>query len=425
MRVGYIVHTYPALSHAFMGREVAGLRKAGVEVHTLSIHRAGTEHQMSEEDRREAAATDWILPPSPWRLARAHLRALTHPFAYGKTLRYALQQSPPGGRARLRQLFYFGEAIYVWAWARRHRLEHLHAHLGNVAVDNAWLASVFDRFVDRSGSWGWSFTVQGPTEFFAIDRFNLARKVGAADRVVCISDFCRSQLMLLCPASSWDKLVIIHSGADLERYKFRPPRDRVDRLEVLCVGRLVQRKGQALLIEAVTRLSQELPVRLTLVGSGPGEDALKQLVDRLGSGDVVTFAGPVGQDHLPAVFHEHDVFCLPSFAEGVPVVLMEAMASGLPVVATAIAGVPELVTDGISGLVVPPGRVDPLVEALASLARDGGLRQRLASAARAAVEEGFDSARCAARLAAEFETRPRAATPTASATIEESLLRDL
>lgn len=424
MRVGYVVHTYPAVSHAFIGREVAGLRKAGVEVHTLSIHRAGQEHLLSEEDRREAAATDSILPPSVLRLARAHLRALLHPLAYFRTLLYALRHAPPGGRSRLWQVFYFGEAICVWAWARRRHLEHLHAHLANVATDDVWLASVFDRFVDPAGRWGWSFTMHGPTEFFAIERFNLAAKVAAADLVVCISEFCRSQLMLLCPPSSWDKLVVIHCGADLERYKFRPPREAVDRVAVLCVGRLVQRKGQALLIEAVSRMSPERRVTLTLVGSGPAEESLRELAGRLGVAVSVTFAGAVGQDELPAVFDGHDVFCLPSFAEGVPVVLMEAMAVGLPVVATAIAGVAELVEDGVSGLVVPPGRADVLADALTLLAGDGELRRRLSSNARSVVEEGFDSVRCAARLAGEFEARPRAPFGSADGT-EQDLLHDL
>jgi len=423
VRVGYVVHTYPALSHAFIGREVAGLRRAGVEVRTLSIHRADDEHVLSREDREEAAATESVLPASPFRLTAAHLRAVSHPVAYFKTLRFALGRAPAGVPARLRQLFYFGEAVYVWAWARRHRVEHLHAHLANVATDDVWLASVFDRFTDRPGHWGWSFTMHGPTEFFAVERFNLAAKVAAADRVVCISDFCRSQLMLLCPPSSWDKLTVVRCGADLDRYRFRPPRPSSSRMAVLCVGRLVQRKGQAILLEALASLRGRVDATVTLAGSGPAEDSLRQLAERLGVADSVTFAGPVGQDELPSLLARHDVFCLPSFAEGVPVVLMEAMAVGLPVVSTQIAGVPELVTDGSTGLLVSPGRADALAGALAALAADDALVQKLAAAGRLVVEQRFDSAQCAAQLAGEFDRRPRA--PSTPGSAEQDLLHDL
>ena len=423
MRVGYVVHTYPAISHAFISREVEGLRRAGADVHTLSVHRAGEEHVRSESDRREAAGTDWILPVSPLRLAAAHLRALGHPMAYLKTLRFAVGQAPGGLRACLWQVFYFAEAIYVWAWARRHRLEHLHAHLANVATDDAWLATIFDRFADPQGHWTWSFTMHGPTEFFAVRRFNLAAKVAAADCVVCISDFCRSQLMLLCPPSSWEKLVVVRCGADLERYRFRPPRPMGGSMAVLCVGRLVPRKGQAILLEVLASLAGRMAITVTLAGSGPEEGTLRQLAERLGIASSVTFAGPVGQDELPGLFARHDVFCLPSFAEGVPVVLMEAMAVGLPVVSTPIAGVPELVEHAVSGLLVPPGRADALAQALSSLTGDQPLVQKLAAAGRTVVEERFDSARCAAQLAAQFQHCPRAAPAPPSS--EQDLLHDL
>jgi colanic acid/amylovoran biosynthesis glycosyltransferase len=428
MRVGYVIHTYPAVSHAFIQREVLGLRQAGIEVHTLSVHRAEGEHVLSEADRAEAASTATIFPVSVPRLAAAHLRALRHPSAYWRTLRYALRNVPPGWRARIWQVFYFAEAICVWAWARRHSVEHLHAHLANVATDDVWLASVFDRLVDPGGSWRWSFTMHGPTEFYAIEQFNLARKVAAADLVVCISDFCRSQLMLLSPPADWDKLVVVHCGADLDRYRYRsrsPQGAPEEALAVLCVGRLVPRKGQAVLLEALTQLGPGVTV--TFLGSGPAGADLDEMAERLGVADRVIFAGARGQDDIPLLLDAHDVLCLPSFAEGVPVVLMEAMAAGLPVVATTIAGVPELVTDGVSGLLIPPGRADVLAGALRLLASDPDLRGRLSESGRAVVEAGFDSRKCAAELAALFESRPKGShigeARTGSA--EQNLLHDL
>lgn len=424
MRVGYVVHTYPALSHAFIQREVEGLRQAGVEVRTMSLHRAGPEHILSEADREEAAATESILPASPLRVARAHLRALRHPVAYARTLRYALRQSPPGWRARVWQLFYFAEAVCVWAWARRNSVDHLHAHLANVATDTVWLASIFDRAIASPGRWRWSFTMHGPTEFYAIERFNLARKVMAADGVVCISDFCRSQLMLLSPPSEWDKLVVVHCGADLDRYRYEPPPSGGSDLAVICVGRLVPRKGQAVLLEALSMMDGRPSV--TLVGRGPGAAELEAMAAELTMDGRVTFAGARSQDELPALLAAHDVFCLASFSEGVPVVLMEAMAAGLPVVSTPIAGVPELIADGASGLLVPPGRPDLLAAALNRLQRDAELRTALSRAGRDVVEQSFDARKCAAELAGVFEKMVvRGARGPVSGSAHQNLLHDL
>lgn len=406
MRIGYVVHTYPALTHAFMQREVDGLRRAGQDVYTFSIHRADAANVLSVADHKEAESTASILPVSPIRLAAAHVKALCHPGAYFRALAFAIRNAPPGLRARVWQFLYFGEAICVWAWARKRSIDHLHAHFANVATDLVWLASVFDRFARPRAAWRWSFTIQGPTEFFAVERFNLSRKVLAADGVICISDFCRSQLMLLCPPPEWSKLEVIHSGADLDRYRFRPPRqhDAGTGFRILCVGRLVHRKGQHILLQALHQLiASGIDASVTLVGSGPTESDLAAQTRQLGLLEHVCFAGPRSQDELAAFFAEHDAFCLPSFAEGIPVVLMEAMATGLPVVTTPIAGTPELVRNDYSGLLVPPGRPDALALALARLAGDADLRARLAGTARQVVESGFDSAACAAQLALRLE----------------------
>lgn len=417
--VGYVVHTYPGLSHAFVLREVLGIRKAGGRVATFSVHRAGAEDQLSEVDRGEAARTESILPIGTWRLARIHLAALgRHRSAYVRTLAFALRQRRLSFRNTLWQLFYFAEAIVLWHGARAAGVRHLHAHLTNVAADLSWLATVFGNHTG-DGTWSWSMTVHGPTEFAAVEEFNLARKVAAADRVVCISDFCRSQLMALSAPAEWPKLVVVHCGADLDRYAYREPRAaEPGHLDILSVGRLVPEKGQSLLLDAVAALAAEgLDVHLTVVGNGPDAEALKAQAHRLDPGGRrVSFTGPLGQDRLPEVFAAHDVFCLPSFAEGVPVVYMEAMAVGLPVVATRIAGVPELIEDGQSGLLVPPGRADAVADALRRLALDHELRRRLAEAGRRSVEDAFDARQLAARLAilhGEIEREARRRRDTA------------
>jgi colanic acid/amylovoran biosynthesis glycosyltransferase len=406
-RVGYVVHSYPSLSHAFVLREVLALRDLGDEVHTFSVHRPDPSDLRAEADRSEAARTESILPIGLSDLVGVHVRAFRRgPGAYLRTLAFALRQAPGGARSWLWQLFYFAEAIILWSRAERRGVRHLHAHLTNVAADTAWLAATFGTCVNPQQPWTWSMTVHGPTEFAAVQRFNLARKVASAHLVICVSDYCRSQVMTLVDVGAWPKLRVIHCGVDLGRYPFRVPRRLTDAtlLRILSVGRLVPEKGQAVLLEAVAALNRErLRATVTVVGDGPLAGDLRRMGERLDpTGRWLTLTGPLGQDELPSAFASHDVFCLPSFAEGVPVVFMEAMATGLPVVATRITGVPELVEDGVSGILVPPGRADLLTQALDALAEEPGRIPALAAAARRKVEAEFDIRAAAVDLHRHF-----------------------
>ena len=410
LRVAYLVARYPSISHTFVLREVQGVRRAGGHVRTMAVRRAEPDDILSEADVDEAASTWSVRPLGVVGLAWPHLCALVRaPAAYGATLRLALSVSPPGARARLWQLFYFVEAIIVWHRCARDEVHHLHAHLANVAADLAWLAAAFGARADPVAGWRWSFTMHGPTEFSAPSSFNLARKVRHADAVICISEFCRSQLMALVDPECWGKLKVAHCGVDLERYRPGqvPPeareaeaREGGSPLELLCVGRLVPEKGQSVLLHAIARARTDgVAVRATIVGGGPDATRLRELAQRLNLVDAVRFTGPLGQDDLPGIFALSDAFCLPSFAEGVPVVLMEAMASGLPVVTTPIAGIPELVDHGVSGFLVRPGRSEELAAALGALAADPARRAAMGRAGRAKVAAEFDAASCGRRVA--------------------------
>ncbi len=310
---------------------------------------------------------------------------------------------PPGGiRGYLWQLFYFAEAIALWGHAKRLGVRHLHAHLANVAADICWWASEFGNSAEGAKDWRWSFTMHGPTELFAVERFNLARKVAHADLVVCISDFTRSQLMYVSEPDDWAKLRVVHCGADLSRYPLAPPR-RGPGFVVLCVARLAAQKGLDVLLSAVKLLADGgTDVQLVLVGDGPMRDRLTRRAERLGIKGRVVLEGAVGQDEMAAYYAGADVFCLPSFAEGVPVVLMEAMASGRAVVATRVAGVPELVEDGVSGLLVAPGNAEELAAALQRLASSPEERESMGRAGRRKVVDEFDAEKCAAQLAQLF-----------------------
>ena len=400
MHLAYLVSRYPSVSHTFVLREVLALRAAGVRVDTYTVRRADGGYRLSREDREARETTQSLVPADPVELVTAHLTALlTRPRRYLSTLRLALALRAPGARAALWQVFYFGEAVLMWHKCRRSGSRHIHAHHANVGSDVALLAAHLG-----GRGWSWSFTLHGPTELFDVSAHKLAQKTERALFVACISEYARSQLMGLVGTEHWPKLRLIRCGLDVNRFGVVDRGDRRGALRILNVGRAVPVKGQSLLIEAVAELKRQgVEAELTVVGDGAQAAELRATAARIGVADRVEFAGAVGQDEILAFYRRADVFAMPSFAEGLPVVLMEAMATGMPVVSSRITGVPELVEDGVSGLLITPGRLDELVAALAALlTATPERRAAMGAAGRARIEAEFASERTAQSLLALF-----------------------
>jgi colanic acid/amylovoran biosynthesis glycosyltransferase len=415
VKVAYLCSLYPAISHTFIAREVDALRRLGAEIATFSIHRAGAEHLLGDDDRAAFDSTFAILPASWTSLLAAHLSAIAAgPSAYVSTLLLALRLAPRGARGILWQLFYFVEAVVLWKQCRRRETRHIHAHLANVAADVALLTAALGTAIEREQPWSWSFTMHGPTEFFDVGHFRLALKLRHARFAICISDFARSQLIAVSDdADASRKLHVVHCGVPLDRFTRVSDADSAGSARrdgkadldptILYVGRLVPEKGQGVLLHALARLrARGRPVRATLVGAGPERESLEALARRLGVAAHVRFTGALGQEQILALYEDAALFCLPSFAEGVPCVLMEAMAMELPVLSTFVAGIPELVEDGVSGLLVAPGRPDLLALALERLLADPALCRELARAGRKKVVEEFAIERSAEQLYAIF-----------------------
>jgi glycosyltransferase involved in cell wall biosynthesis len=397
LRVAYLVGRYPQVSHTFILREIAALRELGVDVTTFSIWRTPQGELLSEDDRREHARTRALLPPRPRSTIVSQLRAARAARGYASLVTDAMRLGPPGLRRPLLGASWILEATALWDALRPSGVRHIHAHLGGTAPAVALLTTALGNAVEP-GAWTWSLTVHGPDELAHADQERLAEKVEAASFAVAISDFTRSQLMALVDERHWAKLRVVHCGVDPAVYT-PAARDEDGTFRVLSVGRLVSAKGHGVLLEAIALAARDgAPIRLTIVGDGPRRERLEALAVELGIGGQVTFAGAVAQDRLPAMFAAADAFCLPSFAEGLPVVLMEAMATGLPPVTSGVMGIPELVVDGENGLLVPPGRADLVASALVRLARDPELRARLGRAGRGRVVEAFDIRREARRL---------------------------
>jgi colanic acid/amylovoran biosynthesis glycosyltransferase len=406
-RVAYLMSHYPAVSHAFVLREVEHLRAAGVAVETLSIHRAEESELLAAADRRAAATTFSVLPIGVGSLLAAHSSAFVRsPRRYLRALALALRTGAPGARERLWHVYYFAEAMVLLRHCRRARIAHIHAQFADSATDAAMLATHYlrGRRVDGQPC-SWSLAVHGSVEFYNVIRHGLAAKLAHADFAVAISDFGRSQLMTLSSSERWPHIHVVRCGVDTRLYT--PPAERSTsdrRAEILFVGRLLHGKGLPLLFEAVAELRDRgLDVSAVIVGDGPARRELEDAVGRLGLRDQVELTGSVGQDDIRRLYARADIFCLPSFAEGIPVVVMEAMAMELPVVTTRIMGIPELVEDGEHGLLVPPGRADRLVEALDRLVRSPGERRRMGQAGRRRVGRDYDVCRSAQRMRAVLE----------------------
>ena len=388
MKIAYLSSQYPCLSMTFVLREVLHLRGLGWQVGVASINGVDRPpERLTEDERREAAATYYVKQHGVPGALRAHLQAaFKHPAGYLAGWRQALRLGGFSPRGLLMHLAYFTEALMVTTWMARGGYRHLHVHLGQQA-------STVGLYVKWVTGCGLSITIHGPIEFYNVEQHLLRQKVADADFIVCISHFARSQLMMLSPHAHWAKLLVCRLGVDPARFAARPVPVRVSGapFQILCVGRLTPEKGQHLLLEAVARLKGlGLAVHLRLGGAGADDATLKALAARLDIVDAVAFLGGVNQDAIRAIYAQADCFCLPSFAEGIPVVLMEAMAMQIPCVTTHITGVPELIEHGEHGLLVPPADLDALVQALRSLVEQPQLCDRLARAGRARVLADYD-----------------------------------
>ena len=389
---------------------MAALRRAGTTVFTATVRPCPPEDLRSEQMRSDAATTSVLLgsPAADWLRAHAGM-LLTDPAAWAAGLRTALGTGAARPRNRVWQVFYFGEAVLLLSRLRRLGASgprHVHVHFANNGADVARLAVTVGNAARRESrrGWSWSFSMHGPTEFEDPVGYDLAAKTRSAAFAACISAFARDQLRALAPDQPADKFPIVRMGVDVERFpgSAQEREQRTDGpLRVLFVGRLVPEKAPDVVLRAVAAVAG--PVEVVLVGQGPLREKLDALVAELGLGDRVRLVGAVGQDELPAWYRWADVFCLPSHAEGVPVVLMEAMATELPVVTTRIAGIPELVADGHSGVLVEPGDPVAVTAALDGLAADPVRRRTLGAAARRTVVDQFTPAPNARRIAALFD----------------------
>lgn len=398
MQIAYLISQMPKLSHAFIQREIDVLADAGVTVAVASINDPDRRlEQLTGPERQLAERAYYVKGHGLGGALMAHLWALvTRPAGWLRGLLAALRVAGPDAKRCLWQLFYFTEATMLARWMARRQLRHLHIHFASSA------ASV-GLPLNRGYGISYSLTVHGPDEFYDAGAHSLREKFHAARFIVAISEFARSQILLHLPAAEWGKVTVARLGVDPALFQPRP-QPAHDYFEILCVGRLCEAKAQAVLIAAVAELRRRtrLSLRLRLVGAGPAEDSLRTEVARHGLDNVVAFEGGVGQDRIRDFYREADCFVLPSFAEGIPVVLMEAMAMEIPVVATWITGIPELIRSPEEGTLVPPGDALALCDAIQEILNDDQRARRMGRAARRRIEEQYQLRKSVLRLADIF-----------------------
>ncbi|MBI5891280.1 MAG: glycosyltransferase family 4 protein [Nitrosomonadales bacterium] len=386
------------ISHSFIRREINALERQGVDILRISLN-GWDAPLMNEEDREERKLTHYASQGGAFPLLGAMLRMLvTRPGHFLSTLALTLSMARNSERSLPYHLAYLAEACRIVPWMESFGATHLHAHFGTNSAEIAMLANAL-------GGPPYSFTLHGQNELLF---GGFAEKSRRAAFVVAISSYGRSQMFRRIRHELWQKIKVVHCGLEASYLDSEPAPVPAD-MRVVCVGRLCEAKGQLLLIEAVQRLAQKgIRFELVLAGDGEMRADLEALIARYRLEGQVRITGWLSAAQVRDQILEARGMILPSFSEGLPVVIMEAMALRRPVLSTYVAGIPELVQPGKTGWLFPPGSLDDLVEAIEDLlSKSPEELQRMGDAAHLRVLERHSVDTEAAKLAKLFRESRR------------------
>ena len=426
IRVGFVTQLFPWITQTFAYNEVLSWLRSGLEVEPIAFRRPGKDARRSFGLSEESAlrVTQYTSDFGVGLWLRGVGFAVKHPLIAVSTL--ALVTTRPYERRttlrlRITALWSWARALPIAALARQRSYEIIHADFADQTATSTWVASRLTGI---------------PFSFRSHGSFNtqlLHEKVRAAALVLCISEYDRKLLLEKSMATVAEKVVVSYLGVDVDLWNSQPGADPPENPAILCVGTLQEKKGQRYLIDACAILHREgLEFRCTLIGDGPDKEMLERIISTAGLNANVEITGYRAPEEVRAATQNAMVVCLPCVvaedgdADGLPVVLMEGMAAGKPCVSTPVAGIPELIVNESTGLLVPERDASALAETLRRLLTDKDLRHRLGLAARDRVETHFDLWRNG-RTAAQFLERsryPTRAQPYASSrdlpAVEES-----
>jgi colanic acid/amylovoran biosynthesis glycosyltransferase len=355
-RIAYLVNQYPKVSHSFIRREIHGVEASGVLVKRYAIRSCYAE-LVDEADQKELALTRTVLESGAWTLLKSLAKTiLVRPKKFLQALRLTVKFGKRSDRGILRHLIYLAEACLLNDWFAEDGIQHIHSHFGTNSTTVAMLCAALGRLT-------YSFTIHGPEEFETVQALSIVEKVQYASFVVTVSSFGKSQLYRWCDQSQWHKIKIIHCGVEPSFFTEATPVPTEPR--IVCVGRLCEEKGQLLLIEAIKPIvAAGIPIKLVLVGDGSSRQQIEASVSDGGLQDHVEITGWASSETVREQILAARTLVLPSFAEGLPVALMEALALHRPVISTYIAGIPELVIPNQCGWLVPAGSITDLTVAI-------------------------------------------------------------
>lgn len=359
LKIAYLINQYPKVSHSFIRREILALEACGLTILRFAV-RSCADELVDEADQQELKKTRFLLEGGAIALLQGLLKVLfQRPFQFLQATGLTLKLGWRSEQGMLKHLAYLAEACVLLSWLVEAEVTHVHAHFGTNSATVAMLCRVL-------GGPPFSFTVHGPEEFDKVEAIALPQKIQHAAFVVAISSFGRSQLYRWTRPEQWSKIRVVHCGVDANFLAIAPT-PIPDQPRFVCVGRLSEQKGQLLLIEAAKQLAEEgLPFELVLVGDGELRSPIEALIDRYQLQDRIKITGWASTTEVRDHLLNAKVMVLPSFAEGLPVVIMEALALHRPVISTYIAGIPELVENNICGWVITPGSTASLIVAMRS-----------------------------------------------------------
>ncbi|MDO9127837.1 glycosyltransferase [Methylotenera sp.] len=360
MQISYFINQYPKVSHSFIRREILALERQGFDVQRIAL-RGWDGDVVDIEDKRELKLTHYVLQQGVMPLLMATMRVLfTTPVSFLAGLKLAMKMGWKAERAMPYHLIYLAEACRILPWLKAHNSRHIHAHFGTNSAEVVMLAH-------ELGGPDYSFTVHGPEEFDKPQFLGLGEKIRRSAFVVAISSFGRSQLFRWVAHSYWNKVKVVHCGLEQAFYKSWPI-EVADNTRIVCVGRLCEQKGQLLLLEATKYLADKgVNFELVLAGDGEMRSDIEQLIATYHLASRVRITGWISSDQVRQEILAARALVLPSFAEGLPVVIMEAMSLCRPVLTTYVAGIPELVQHGKNGLLFEAGSVEALADAIESI----------------------------------------------------------
>ncbi|MDT0595951.1 glycosyltransferase family 4 protein [Glaciecola petra] len=399
MNITYFVNHYPKVSHTFIRREIQALEQEGFTVSRVSIHKDDIT-DTNNPDYAEIPKTQYILKPSPIVLIKALLSLLLTEFS--KTLSaffLCIRMMKTSDRSVLKNLVYFLEGLRLAQICKTNGTQHIHAHFGTNSTDVAMYCSLVTNIP-------YSFTVHGPEEFDRPLSINLTEKIVRSRFVFAITKFCKSQLQRWVSHDQWDKIKIIRCGLDPSFFDDQLSIEKInsEKISALFIGRLCEQKGPLIAMEALKMLRESgVPIEIIFAGDGELRSDVERYAQENGLQDSIKITGWVDSSKIRELLLDCDFMLLPSFAEGLPVAIMEALASKVPVVTTRIAGIPELVRPRETGFIVAPGCAIELVEAINELlALNQSAYTALIENAYAAVKLNHDASIEAKKIAQYF-----------------------